>query len=165
MLCFVQMPLQCFACDEVTHEIPMHGVGKVVVQLRKVGMRQARQQEHFAIERVGSFNHFLGCEKAQIDLFNGNETITTLCILCLVDNPEAPLSYLTKKTVTLLEQGFFHRSMHRFSPGKTLRCLLLVGCTTAITVEEGGRNIHHPLPLQVSMSCSRLSPVIDDRER
>src|SRR5258708_29385163 len=55
--------------------------------------------------------------------------------------------------------------MHRFSTGKTLRCLLLVGCTTAITVEEWGRNIHHALPLQVSMSCYPLSPGIDERER
>src|SRR6266704_3918201 len=48
--CFVQVPLQRFALDEVCHEIPVLRVGKVVVQARKVGMRQAREYEHLTVE-------------------------------------------------------------------------------------------------------------------
>ena len=40
--CFVQVPLQRFALNEVCHEIPVLRVGKVVVQAWKVGVRQAR---------------------------------------------------------------------------------------------------------------------------
>src|SRR6266704_798745 len=42
MPCFVQVPLQRFALDEVCHEIPVLRIGKVVVQAWQVGMRQAR---------------------------------------------------------------------------------------------------------------------------
>src|SRR5207237_10034076 len=90
---------------------------------------------NLTVECSGSFNRLLGGKSAQIDLLDSEETISTLGILYLKDIPKSTLSHWDKNTVSLFEQQFPRKGMHRCFTDETTLCLVLVGCATTIAVE------------------------------
>jgi len=70
--------VQGLTCDEVHRQVPVLGIGEVVIDARKVGVCQAREQAHFAIEGVGRLNHVARMETFQVDLLDRDQCVMAL---------------------------------------------------------------------------------------
>src|SRR6266487_5882124 len=59
-----QVGLQGFTLNKVHHQVPASGIGKIVLDLREIGVVQSYEQVRLAFESSGGFDHLLRAQTA-----------------------------------------------------------------------------------------------------
>jgi hypothetical protein len=105
----LQIIFQRFAFDVVHYQVPVFGVGKVIVDARQVFMTQFGEQPHFAVIRVGCFDDAPGRERAQIDGLDGDNFVLLPHIPGFEDSSKATLPDLIEDGIAPVE----HRALYK----------------------------------------------------
>ncbi len=87
------------ALDIIQHNIPVIGIGKMIVEAGNAIVAQAGQQGGLAIIGVGGLDLLLRRECGHVDLFDGNEFAALILIARFVDDAEAALADLLKDAI------------------------------------------------------------------
>src|SRR5260370_23169175 len=152
-----QVIVQGVALDKIADQVQKPHFGKLRVNARQVGMRQAGQQQGFAGEGVGGFDKFLLAQAALAHLLDGNQPVARFEIDSLVDGAETTPANLANDTIALVEYLIVdqqscqrtgpwrsYRILHGLTAAEAELCLCRVYCAAVTTVQ---RRRNHALVL------------------
>jgi hypothetical protein len=91
--------------DIVHHDIPVFGIGELVMDAGEVFVLQSGEQGDLAVEGVGDLDFFLGAQGGHVDLFDGDEFAMLAPVARFVDDAEASFTDPGEDAVAPGQQG------------------------------------------------------------
>src|SRR5579883_571590 len=96
--------IERLALDVAQYQIPVFGIGKVVVEERQTSMPELGKQCDLAVIRIGRVNALAGAELANVDLFDSDKPPTLFRISGQIDDAKASLPDFAHQLVASEEQ-------------------------------------------------------------